>query len=613
MKVKIPKFVWIFLCAVFLTLCVVFVTTLPDLELKNSPAVLNAKDMELLDRTYVKPVDIHDVRQRIWHATASTERTSPCSRTSVGDVLSFSVANGKIQPFQVDAKLFYSDNRISLWVANDVPYSDMQFLPVITKYEKASMSVLQPLNYPQMIAPVIGNTSVLLTHGLGHGVAGYYSPINEYPKDLAAGSNECGMVFMNADEPGIYDDLGVYTLSHELSHRYLWLSDPNEFLWVNEGLADLFSLRVGNYNRNDVVAFQNDTNISWTVLDSESYESGAAGASLSFFAYLRSVYGENFLVDLTKIPSNGFVGVEDNLRNRSQFEDILLGWAEYVWTHGLNSEAEESPDAFWSRPALTSSMSCDRQVEGKAYQHGIVYVGVDCPGPTSLSFDGAKNVSAFPAYMDRRFVMWSNRGNLIDTSMTKQFDFTNHSGSLTLSYLARYNSSSADHLYPLYSYDNINWLSLNQLQDKDAIMGLWGQSNNEWVPESVDISSLSGKKVWIRFEYVSGVTGVASGFYISDITIKEVNYTSEYKEGLDGWATNGFVRVPERLPQIWRAALIQRMPDGKFAIRTIDVESDNSFRIEIESQPDSETVLVLMAMTPYTHAAADFSLSLEKR
>ncbi len=292
MKRKSPKFLWIFLSAALLTLCIVLVSLFLDLTVFRSPAVLTAEDLRLLNRTYVQPVDIVDVRRRIWHAAIKETTGSPCTRAAVGETLSFSVANGRIEPFRVDAKLVYSDDRVSLWVPNDLLPMGNKFILSIAEYEKASMSVLQPLNYSQTISPIIGNTAVLLTHGLGRGVAGYYTPLNEYPKELASGSNECGMVFMNADEPGIDGALGVYTLSHELGHRFLWLSDPNEFLWVNEGLADLFSLRVGQYNRNDVETFRSDTNINWTGLDADRFGSGSAGAALSFFAYWRSVYGE---------------------------------------------------------------------------------------------------------------------------------------------------------------------------------------------------------------------------------------------------------------------------------------------------------------------------------
>ena len=65
MRLKISKLFWIILCATFLVGCVIFVSTLPEIEAGSAPPVLTAEDMSLLERTYVKPVDIVDVRQRI--------------------------------------------------------------------------------------------------------------------------------------------------------------------------------------------------------------------------------------------------------------------------------------------------------------------------------------------------------------------------------------------------------------------------------------------------------------------------------------------------------------------------------------------------------------------
>ena len=70
-------------------------------------------------------------------------------------------------------------------------------------------------------------------------VGGYYSPADEYPKEIRPVSNEIEAIYINvrAFHPGsqIYD----LVLAHELQHAIHWNADPSETTWVNEGLSEL--------------------------------------------------------------------------------------------------------------------------------------------------------------------------------------------------------------------------------------------------------------------------------------------------------------------------------------------------------------------------------------
>jgi len=45
-----------------------------------------------------------------------------------------------------------------------------------------------------------------------------------------------------------------------------------------------------------------------------------------------------------------------------------------------------------------------------------------------------------------------------------------------------------------------------------------------WIEESVDLSDYSGKKIWLRFEYVTDAAVNGEGFFLDDVSVDAIGY-----------------------------------------------------------------------------------------
>ncbi len=64
----------------------------------------------------------------------------------------------------------------------------------------------------------------------------------------------------------------------------------------------------------------------------------------------------------------------------------------------------------------------------------------------------------------------------------------------------------------------------------------------------MDISEFAGQQVWLRFEYITDAAVYAEGFLVDDISIPEIDYSSDFENDDGGWQADGFVRINNLLP-----------------------------------------------------------------
>ncbi|MBI2910888.1 MAG: hypothetical protein HYY05_02010, partial [Chloroflexi bacterium] len=188
-----------------------------------------------------------------------------------------------------------------------------------------------------------------VVHARIPGVAGYFSEGDRYPKIVNPFSNEGNMIYMSlsALRPGNRPYLAV--LAHEFQHALHSLSDPDEEVWVNEGLSELASDLAGFGPSGFLRQFLQDPDLQLTSWASEPNRAGPYyGAAYLYMRYLHDQYGgEAGLADLVAEPADGEAGVDAFLARRSpgrSFESTFLDW--------VVANALDSPQGSYGYPNL---------------------------------------------------------------------------------------------------------------------------------------------------------------------------------------------------------------------------------------------------------------------
>jgi hypothetical protein len=213
-------------------------------------------------------------------------------------------------------------------------------------------------------------------------------------------------------------------------------------------------------------------------------------------------------------------------------------------------------------------------------------------------------------------VFWSNRGDESDMTLTREFDLTNASGPVTMSFALWYDlETDYDYAYLEASSDGKTWeilkSSSSTAEDPTGASYGWaynGQTNG-WLDEEVDLSKFAGKKVQIRFEYITDQALNGEGLLLDDVRIDAINYQTDFETDDGGWEGAGFVRVENVLPQTYRLALITK--GETTTVTQIELNPDQTADIPISLKSGEEAVLVVTGTARFTRLPAAYDIEIK--
>jgi hypothetical protein len=310
----------------------------------------------------------------------------------------------------------------------------------------------------------------------------------------------------------------------------------------------------------------------------------------------------------------------DSVRNKVlTTEDLVLDW-------GLANllQLDSGPYAYADgkdllQPSATEiDGRCKEDItEHTVSQYGFDFVRIQCDKAVILEFVGGQSARLLPAEAhSEEYFFWSNRGDLVDSRLTRQFDFTEIAGPLTLQFWTWYDLEKAsDFVYLLASEDGQRWSFLETTSGSPAGDGVGMQlgfgfsginRRQEWSRQTVDLSQFAGKRVTLRFEYVTDTSRTGEGFLIDDLSIVETNYWADFEDGPNGWESEGFVRINNLIPQHFRVSLVRS--GNPVAIEHLTPDASN--RVELSLDAGEEVVLAVMGATRHTRQPASYSLGL---
>ena len=447
------------------------------------------------------------------------------------------------------------------------------------------------------------------------GVAGYYSSSDEYPVVVHPYSNEREMLYMNAEYLRVGSPSYLSVLAHELHHVVHWAADQGEETWVNEGMAELTTELAGHmaFSLQPVVSSPTPSLVNWPLdpLSSPNYT-----YSSLFFHYLADRTGTvGNLKQLVANPADGIEGIDAYLVSidagtnfRSLFSDWLIANLLDEPGGGRYSYLDRDIDV-----APSGELRPGGRWESSILQYAAEYVELAEPQQdTILRFEGSIETPLLPIEVGPQGCWWSNRGDSISSSLVREVDLSGVDAA-SLHYRVWFEvEENWDYGYLETSTDGgSTWdvIEAGGTTNLDPVGNSYGPgysgSSDGWLTERVDLSEYAGRKIHLRFHYVTddGVNG--SGLCFDSITIPEIGFVDA--PASTGWQAEGFVRVSNRVSQDYVVQVVEVAQENRVTLMMLD--ENNRGEIHLPASADRErVVIVVAALAPQTLQMAHYTL-----
>jgi hypothetical protein len=606
----------------------------PPPTLERPPAgSIPTETLETLKQTIVPENDPYELACRL-RAICNVPRMVRGRSYQVGERETFWVLNSDtVQHRQIEATLKYITPHSYFWAEDGTRVNQDDVKRLMETFENKIYPTNREFFGSEWTPGVDGDPRihVIYASGLGGNVAGYFNSTDSYNPLVREYSNARETFFISATQ-NLANEFTYTVLAHEFVHMIQYASDRNDSTWIDEGFADLGAFLngygVGGHDR----LYTQNPDIS---LPDWPTQPGASaphyGQAFLYLAYLLDRFGEDVTKAVIQHPENDLESIDLTLAelnitdpqtgNVVTADDVFVDWAVTMWL--LDKSVGDGrffyniyPEA--PRITVSESMSnCPASTSGTVNQYGIDYLTITCAGDYTLRFNGSTAVGLLPvdAYSGK-YAFWSNKGNVSNMTLTREFDFTGVSAPIEISYWMWYDiEEDWDYLHLEASTDGQTWEILKTPSGTDYNpsgnsfgWGYTGQTGG-WVRENVDLSQFAGQKVQIRFEYITDLAVIGEGFLLDDVRVEAVNYRSDFEADDGGWTAEGFVRVQNVLPQTFRLSLI--LKGDAATVTEITLDADQTAEIQLSLKPGEQAILVISGTTRFTRLPASYQVEVK--
>lgn len=429
------------------------------------------------------------------------------------------------------------------------------------------------------------------------------------------------------------DEYTYGTLAHEFVHMIQFPTDRNDQSWLTEGFAVVGAFLNGYSVGGWDWAYAGEPDLQLNDWNAEPGTNGPHyGQSFLYLTYFLDRFGEEATKDVNTNPENGLTSIDDTLARMNitdpqtgkviTADDVFMDWAATMFLLDGNVgdgryTYHNYPDAPQTQETEQVSTCPSSVMDRTVNQYGIDYIKFDCSGDHTIHFSGSTVAGLLPADpASGDYVFWSNKGDESDMTLTREFDFTGASSPIKISYKTWYNIEEEwDYLYLEVSTDGKNWEILKTPSGTDSnpsgnAYG-WGYtgSSGGWITEEVDLSEYAGKKVQLRFEYVTDAAVNEEGLMLDDISIDAIDYKSDFETDDGGWVAAGFARLKNVLPQTYRLTLIVK--GDTTTVTNIEVAADQTADIPLSLNSGEEAILIVTGTTRFTTIAAPYQIEVK--
>lgn len=610
-------------------------TAVPTVQVERPPTDnISGETIETLNQALVPENDPYELACRL-RAKCNIATTVQAKSYKVGDKEKFWVINADTnEHHQTEVTLLYITPHSYFWAEDpsQVDKNDM----------KALMDTFENKIYPtdreffgsESNPGVDGDPHIYVIYAgsLGSNIGGYYNSSDGFNPEINEYSN-AHETYVMVDSQPLGDPYAYGTLAHEFVHMIQNASDRNDVSWLSEGFAEVGSFLNGYYSggADQFYALNTDMQLNTWVDNSSPDFTSHYGASFLYLTYFLDRFGSEASKALTSSPENDLTSVDSTLAELNitdpqtgkvvTADDVFMDWAVALF---LKDESvgdgrytyhnyKDAPQA----QATKTISDCPQSLSESVNQYGIDYYSIKCAGDYTLHFSGSTAVKLLPADAHSgKYVFWSNRGDESDMTLTREFDLTNASGSVTMSFAMWHDlEEDYDYVFLEASTDGESWeiLTTPSGTDDNPAGNSYGWGYNAqtsgWKTEEVDLSKFAGKKVQIRFEYVTDAALNGEGFLLDDVKIEAIDYQSDFETDDGGWKAAGFVRVQNALPQTYRLTLITQ--GDTTTVTPITLNADQTADIPLSLQSGEEAVLVVTGTTRFTRQPSGYEIEIK--
>ncbi|MCS7207360.1 MAG: immune inhibitor A [Dehalococcoidia bacterium] len=568
--------------------------------------------------------DLYDLTQRYRTKGVGIPRTvaPPAIAPAVGMQETFWAIDLEAKvPYTITATLRAISPHAYWYIADGVPISDDALQQTIRTFEERIVPQVGTAVGGQWPPGINGDPRLTILYGPLRGAAGYYSGADEYPLVVHPYSNQRRMLYLNSQFLRLGSSLFDQVLAHELQHAFHHAADPTEETWVNEGLAELASELAG-YRPTLVQEFARRPSTSLTEWADDPYASGPHyGAAHLFMRYLFQHYGGRAHIPLlVHEPADGIAGVEAFLRRigaGKTFPEVFQDWAV------ANLLGNGDGPLFYKEgaPRLSAPKGLEpgQRIQDILPPFAASYVNLPPTAGGTLTFSGEASTPLADLPVPSGEACWfSNRGDNINTRLTRTLDLTGVERA-TLRFRIWYDLEEWwDYAYAAVSADGGR--SWDALKGKFATahdpLGVafgpgWTGSSNGWREEEVDLTPFAGRRVLLRFEYVTDEAVNLGGLCLDDFSIPEIGWQDDAEHDRD-WLTEGWIRRAPHVPTVWRARLVVERPEGGPMVHDLPVDAAGRGRWTVRIPPNARrAVLVVLNLTPLARRPAPFQITWE--
>ncbi|HEV2249066.1 MAG TPA: hypothetical protein VGT60_00975 [Candidatus Limnocylindria bacterium] len=455
--------------------------------------------------------------------------------------------------------------------------------------------------------------------------AGYFSSADELPVWINEYSAERELIYVNSTSARLASDSFYTVLAHEFCHMIQFNKRKRSIVWFTEGQAQLCERFAGQSSGFDQLFLrQPDTQLNdWSDLDNDAVLH--YGAALLFLEFLRQHAGGDDLINA--LLAHGVdtpLDVDAVLQARGQ-PGMDEQFADFVAANALIGQNPDPKLAYAgtrlapAAPTAQDRATADTVFRATVHEYAARYVALP-QTPVHLTFSAPTTQRIIPTDAHSgRLSWWSDRVDGLDSTLTRTVDLSSVTKA-TLSFWSWYDIEPAfDYAYVAVSTDGgQRWSTLktdattaDDPNGNNLGNGMTGKSGGGakpvWVKQSVDLGAYAGKKVLLRFEYVTDAALNFDGFALDDVTIPEIGFSDD-AEADAGWTANGFIRSSNVVKQRF---IVQVIHFG--AVPTVErhIVEDGALEIDIDGSKDRRApVLAVTGLAARTTQTTSFTVTL---
>lgn len=611
-------------------------TPTTEAEVTRPPAdSISTETLEILESTIVPPNEPKELACRMEGKCDIPDVIATSTEPRVvGETDQFWVTDvGTNENTEVNATLQYVTSRVYFWVQDGVSYDDGEMKALVDAFETKIYPTNREFFGSEWTPGIDGDEHIyiLYARGLGSSIAGYFSSSDSVHPLVQEYSNGHEMFLFNADNTFLGEEFTYGVLAHEFQHMIHWNQDLNETSWINEGFSEVAAFLNGYDPGGFDWLYISDPDLQlndWP--NDQDSTSPHYGAGFLYLTYFLDRFGEEATKALVKDQANGFDSVDNVLTQINATDaatgqpiiadDFFMDWAatnilldnsfgdgRFIYNNYPAANRASATETISSCPQ--SSLTRD------VHQYGVDYIAIECAGDFTISFTGSTVTGLLPADpYSGDYAFWSNKGDESDMTLTREFDFTSVSGPIELSYRTWYDiEEDWDYLYLEVSEDGVTWEIITTpsgtATDPSGNSYGWGYTgvSNDWIEEKVDLSQYAGKKISVRFEYVTDAAVNGEGLLLDDVKVDAAGYSSDFEADEGGWTAEGFVRVQNVLPQTFGLSLILTSDSS---VTRIPLNADQTAEIPLSLASGETAYLVVSGTTRFTRELGAYEIEI---